>query len=430
MEAEQYQTAFYEIAKKVNSSLAPQGVLDAIVESVARATGAKGCSLMLLTPDRSQLVHSVDYGLSEWYVTKGPIIADSILSEALQGKPVAVLHAAEDPRIQYPEHARKEGIASMLTLPLMLRDEPMGVLRIYTSEPQEFTPQYVEFVSTAADLGAIALEKAQLHESLGEKYESKVGELEEVTNELKKLEQERERFLRFLSIAAHDLKAPLSAIQSYLQVMLGGFVGEFSEKQENMLERSSYRITELLNLISDLLDIARIETGQLVQEMKRISVIQVAENSVDSLRHRAEQKGIRLVTNIPKSLPLIRASSAQLDQALTNLVDNAINYSPPGSEVTVVVEKGEGDIVVSVLDEGIGIPPKDLPHVFDDFFRASNVEITGTGLGLPIVKRIVEAHGGRIWVESPCPGTDKGSKFTFTLPKDQRPSKAKGEARR
>ena len=244
----------------------------------------------------------------------------------------------------------------------------------------------------------------------------KTGELEQASGEIGKLKEERDKFLRFIGIAAHDLKAPLTAIQGYLWVMMGGFAGEISEKQKNMLERSTHRITELLGLISDLLDIPRIETGQIVQEMKEVSLRQVIKDSIDGQRNLAKEKGIKLKVEISEGLPDITGSATRLQQVVTNLVNNAINYTPKGT-VTVRVQEQDQDLLVEVMDTGIGIPPEDMSRLFEDFFRARNVDIKGTGLGLSISRRIVEAHGGRIWVESPCPGIDGGSKFSFTLPK-------------
>jgi len=244
----------------------------------------------------------------------------------------------------------------------------------------------------------------------------KSGELEQASREVAKLEEEKSRFLSFLGVAAHDLKAPLTAIQGFLWVMLGGFSGELNDKQRNMLERSSRRISELLNLISDLLDIPRTETGQIVQEMKEISLREVVRRSLDDLRNSAKEKGVKLKVELPQGLPKIHGSSLRLQQVITNLVGNAINYTPEGMVTLRVTEQGR-DLQVEVIDTGIGIPSEDLSRVFDDFFRASNVEARGTGLGLSIAKRIVEAHRGRIWVESPCPESNMGSKFTFTLPK-------------
>jgi signal transduction histidine kinase len=252
---------------------------------------------------------------------------------------------------------------------------------------------------------------------LGERLlEKRTGELERASIEIAKLEEEKKRFLHFLGIAAHDLKAPLTAIQGFLWVMLGGYSGELTDKQRNMLERSTYRIKELLNLISDLLDIPRIETGQIVQEMKQVSLKQIIEASLGDLRDLAEQKKLELKVELPADLPEVYGSAPRLQQVITNLVNNAINFTPKGS-VTLRVNDEDSEIRVEVADTGIGIPPQDLPRIFEDFFRASNVETKGTGLGLSIAKRIVEAHGGRIWVESPCLETNTGSKFTFTLPK-------------
>ena len=198
--------------------------------------------------------------------------------------------------------------------------------------------------------------------------------------------------------------------------MLGGYSGEITEKQRNMLERSTFRIKELLNLISDLLDIPRIETGQIVEEMKLVSLGKVIKASIGDLRELAKQKKLKLEVELPPALPKIYGSAPRLQQAVTNLVGNAINYTPEGS-VSIRVNEKDDEIQVEVMDTGIGVPAEDLPRLFEDFFRASNVETRGTGLGLSITRRIVEAHGGRIWAESPCPETGKGSKFTFALPK-------------
>lgn len=254
----------------------------------------------------------------------------------------------------------------------------------------------------------------------------RTGQLEQAAREIANLEEEKRRFLSFISIAAHDLKAPLTAIQGFLWVMLGGFSGEITEKQRNMLERSTKRITELLNLISDLLDIPRIETGQIIEEMKEISLREVVKRSLNDLRDAAREKGIKIRAEIPQGLPKIKGSSVRLQQAITNLVGNAISYTNEGS-VTIQIKENSDHLLVEVTDTGIGIPPDELPRLFEDFFRASNVEARGTGLGLSIAKRIVEAHGGRIWVESPVPGSDEGSRFSFTLP---RKSKAKRRQKR
>ncbi|MDP2931084.1 MAG: HAMP domain-containing sensor histidine kinase [Chloroflexota bacterium] len=276
---------------------------------------------------------------------------------------------------------------------------------------------YVSTYIITAIAGELRKRQRQVMELREQLLEEKTRELEESSREIAKLAEEKNRFLRFLGVAAHDLKAPLAAIQSYMGVMLGGFSGELNDKQKNMLQRSSIRITELLNLISDLLDIPRIETGQIVQEMKEISLRQAVRNCLQDQRNLAREKGIKLKVEMPETLPRIRGSSPRLQQVITNLMNNALTFTPAEGSVILRVAEKENDIQVEVIDTGIGIPPQDLPRMFEDFFRASNVETKGTGLGLSIARRIVTAHGGKIWAQSPCPDSNCGSKFTFTLPK-------------
>jgi len=304
-------------------------------------------------------------------------------------------------------------------IPLTQYREPSYIVAVLASLA---TVLYATTYMASAISGELRKRQRQVVQLRERLLRQKTKELEQSNREVAELEEERNRFLRFLGIAAHDLKAPLAAIQSYIGVMLGGFSGEITEKQRNMLERSSYRITQLLSLISDLLDIPRIETGQIVPEMKEISLRQVVRNCLGEQRSLAEEREVKLKAELPGTLPKIRGSSPRLQQVINNLVNNAINYAPKGT-ITLRVKEGDNDITVEVMDNGIGIPAEDLPRVFDDFFRASNVETTGTGLGLSIAKRIVEAHGGEIWVESPCSESNTGCKFTFTLPKKRNPER-------
>jgi len=246
----------------------------------------------------------------------------------------------------------------------------------------------------------------------------KTRELEEAGKELTKLEEGRQHLLRFLAIASHDLKAPLSAVQSYIQLMLGGFSGELTDKQRQMLDRSSTRITEQLELISDLLDISRIEGGQMVKEMEEVSLSQIVKDSVENVRAMAADKKVKLSIKMPASLPKVKASGARLKQVITNLLGNAVKFTPENGAVLFRVTEQNGNILTEVMDTGTGISADDLPKIFDDFYRGGNKEKTGTGLGLSIVRRVVEAHGGKVWAESPNPEDKKGrgSKFTFTLP--------------
>lgn len=408
METNQRYQTLYMIAKALNS-LAPDVVLHNFVESVTGATDAKGCSLMLFTPDKRQLIHTVYCGLSSDYLEKGPVKSDAIIDEVLKGNTVVIPNVNLDYTNPYRDQAKKEGIVSTLSVPLMPQGEILGIMRVYTSEQRQFSKDEIEFLGCLANMCGMALQRARVYEELGKNLEERCKKIAEMA-------EERNTFLRFLSIASHDLKAPLSAIQSYFGVMLGGYSGELNEKQRAMIERSSLRITELLNLISNLLDIPRIEAGQLIQEMKGCSLLELIYNCMSEMSNLAIQKKINLRTDLPEKLSLVKGSTTRLQQVITNLVNNAISYTSEGEIVVKAIDEDK-DVKVEVMDTGIGIPSEDLPHIFTDFFRASNVKTKGTGLGLSISRRIIEAHGGKIWCESPCSKTLAGSRFIFTLPK-------------
>ncbi len=247
--------------------------------------------------------------------------------------------------------------------------------------------------------------------------ETRKRDLEQMSSEVAKLEAERRRFVQFLGVVAHDLQSPLVATQSIMSYILDGYTGEITEGQRDLLDRGMRRIDGLLTLIADLLDIPRIETGQITREMREISLNGVVQSAVDGLDNVSKQKGIALKVELPQSPTKIHGSSRRLQQVITNLVSNALNYTGEGM-VLIRLTDCDKEVRVEVIDSGIGISPEDLPQIFDDFFRGSKVlETKGTGLGLSISKRIIEAHGGTIWAESPCPETNKGSKFTFILPK-------------
>jgi signal transduction histidine kinase len=402
---QRYYRSLYEIAAVVNSVRVPESVLDTMVKTVTEALEAKGCSIMLLSGDRKTLLRTAAHGLSDQYLRKGPLSADKSISQALEGKPVAILNAAEDERVQYREQAKQEGIASMLSAPILFKGEVVGVIRVYTAKEHYFTRSQIHFVREVANLGAIALDRAR--------------ELQQCFIEVDKLEESRRQFVRFLSIVAHDLQSPLVATQSIMSYIVDGYTGEITDGQKDLLQRGIRRIDELLMLITDLLDVPRIEAGQLVREMQEVSLNGVVKQAVVGLDNVARQKGIELRIELPESSPKVYASSRRLQQVLINLISNAINYTRDGMAL-VRVKEYEDEIAVEVIDTGIGIPPDELPLIFDDFFRGRKAGKKGTGLGLSISKRIIEAHGGKLWAESPCPETGKGSKFTFALPKDGR----------
>jgi signal transduction histidine kinase len=384
-------------------------VLRSIVESTAKGTGVKGCSILRLSPDGKTLAHTISYGLSDKYLSKGNIVVDETTKEMLEGKPVNITDVAHDPRIQHPAPAKKEGIASMLSIPIRgTSGDIMGLLRLYDSKVRKFKKGEIDFLISIADLGGIVLEKAEAYDLL-------VRDVDDAKTEVKKLEKDRQLFLEFLSMVAHDLKAPISAVESYLKVMLRGSPGPLTAKQEQWLDRSISRLDGMLELISDLLDVSRLETGQMATEMEMTSLQKVLEGCIDTARGIAEPNGIKVVSDIGSDFPQIFASEIRLAQVINNLVSNAVRYTPVGGTIKLRASLKGKQILIEVEDNGSGISKEAMPRIFEDFYRGDR-ETEGTGLGLSICKRAVELHGGRIWAESPVPETGKGTRFSVTLP--------------
>ncbi|MBA7617290.1 Adaptive-response sensory-kinase SasA [subsurface metagenome] len=227
----------------------------------------------------------------------------------------------------------------------------------------------------------------------------------------------RDTLVHVLSIASHDLKSPLAAVESYHKVMLDGYAGEITERQKTMLLRSSERMTGLLNLIDNILDISRIDAREL--KMEAMSLLKVVESSRGVIQPLAKDKELQLKVEVPEELPLITGAPNRLQQVFDNLLGNAVKFTPEGGTITLKVAEQDDHTLVEVIDTGIGISSEELPKIFSDFYRGIRVDAMGAGLGLSISKKIIEAHGGKIWVESPCPESGMGSKFTFTLPKKQ-----------
>ena len=166
-----YYPSLYQLVSTLNSAQSPENILRSIVEKVATAMAAKGCSLLLLTPDKKALLRIAAHGLSDWYVRMGPVLTDKSMSDSLTGKAVAVLDATTDERIQFQKQVKQEGIASILSVPVELRGEAIGVMRVYTSETRRFTDADINFAVAAASFGAIALESAKFYQTLQKDYD-------------------------------------------------------------------------------------------------------------------------------------------------------------------------------------------------------------------------------------------------------------------
>lgn len=278
-----------------------------------------------------------------------------------------------------------------------------------------FTSTYIT-TAVAGELRQQHLKVDQLRDRILEEDER---ELQRISGEVNRLKDERTRFIRLLNVVTHDLQAPLVAVQSCISYVLDGYAGEATEGQKDWLQRGSRRIDGLLVLITDLLDIPRIELGQLKKEMTELALNEIVNRSLEGLEMLAKRKGLQFSVELPQTSPVIFGSGRRLQQVITNITNNAINYTKEG-KIKISLAENEKEIRVDITDTGIGITPQDLPKLFDEFYRGSNVESKGSGLGLSIAKRIIIAHNGNIWAESPDSETGRGSRFVFTIPKQKK----------
>jgi len=242
--------------------------------------------------------------------------------------------------------------------------------------------------------------------------EVRAQELAQLNSRLENLEKERSQFIRLVT---HELRAPVAAIQSYLRLILDGYVPP--EKQREIIEKSERRALEQLALISDLLDLARVQEKREEGKAELVDVAHVLQGVADLMQARAEEKDLLFSVQIEPGVPPVRANPEHIKQLWANLISNAIKYTEAGGIVVVTLSQNPKYVVGVVRDTGIGMTPEQMTHIFEEFYRteeAKAMERQGTGLGLSIIKRIVDSYGGRIWVESE---KGKGSKFSFALPK-------------
>jgi len=258
---------------------------------------------------------------------------------------------------------------------------------------------------------------APVRNDLGETMGS-VTVLQDISH-LKELDKMKSEFI---AMVTHELRAPIAVVEQQLTVILSKMAGELTEKQEQLLSRAKERTKGLLNLIKDLLDLSKIEAGKLVQYKEPLSLQEVIQKTVDLMRIEAENKKIDLQFSFPPKISLIHADRNSVEGIFTNLISNAIKYTPEGGKVRIDLDEEGGFVKAHVSDTGIGIKKEDLPRIFDKFYRVKTKEtsqIVGTGLGLSIVKSIVDAHLGSITVKS---REGEGTTFAVSFPKESNPT--------
>jgi len=227
------------------------------------------------------------------------------------------------------------------------------------------------------------------------------------------LEQTEALRRQLIGDVSHELRTPLTAIKGSLEALIDGVLPAEPETFEQIYQEAD----RLQRLVDDLQELSRVEAGAFKLELQPLMLAGLLKTATIRLDRQYSEKGVRLEIDLPADLPEVQADADRLSQVLFNLVGNALQYTPGGGQVTVAARRQGAEVHISVRDTGIGIAAENLPHVFDRFYRAdrSRSRVSGgSGIGLTITRHLVEAHGGRIWVESP--GQGKGSTFTFTLP--------------
>jgi signal transduction histidine kinase len=261
----------------------------------------------------------------------------------------------------------------------------------------------------------------ELRRQWEQQAQAKEREVEEINARLADLDRMR---TFFLGLASHDLKTPLAAVTNYLQAILDGFVGDVDQKQRWWMERANVRTLELVRLINDFLDVSQLDPDRVLAEVEPTDLEEVVQRSIAEVQIRAEERSITVQVDLPPQLQPVYAAPHRLQQVITNLLDNAIKCSPRHGSVVLEALQRDDVIQINVTDAGPHIPTLCIPHVFDDYFQAQRKEfVPGAGLGLCTARKIIEAHGGEIWVLSPCFQDGKGSRFSFTLPIGQQEAK-------
>jgi hypothetical protein len=288
-----------------------------------------------------------------------------------------------------------EGVRSSLTCPLVANGKPIGFLFFSSREPGSYRRVHVELFMEIAGQLALTVEKGRLYEQL--------LALDQVKN-------------RFLGMAAHDLRNPIGVVRSYADLLREEFLGTLNEGQHELVRRITAVCDGMLLLVNDLLDLSAIESGRLDLRLREVALDGYLRATCEAHDLLARAKGIGLQTGPLEAGLVARIDPERVGQVLGNLISNAIKFSHRDTRVTVSAFRRGDQAAVAVSDQGQGIPERELEGLFTPFRRGSVRPTAGeksTGLGLAIAKRIVEAHGGRIWVES---ALGSGSTFTFTLP--------------
>ena len=399
-ESLQQQTATADVLKVISrSAFDLRTVLDTLLHSAARLCDADQGTITQRKGDT--FYRSVSYGFPPAfaeYVKDRPVEPgrDTGTGRALlEGKVIHIPDVQADPDYTWKEAQRLGGFRTMLGVPMLREGIPVGVLTLTRSEVRPFTDKQIELVSTFADQAAIAIENVRL--------------FDEIQDKSRQLAEASKHKSQFLANMSHELRTPMNAILGYTELIMDNIYGEPTEKMRGVLTRVQSNGKHLLGLINDVLDLSKIEAGQLTLSLADYSVKDIVHSVFSSVESLAKNKKLALKVELPQKLPAAHGDERRLTQVLLNLVGNSIKFTDKG-EVAIKAEAANGSFTISVRDTGPGIAVEDQHKIFEEFQQADSSttkEKGGTGLGLAISKRIVEMHGGRLWVEfEPRPRVD------------------------
>ena len=398
--------ALGEVSQAVNSTLDLETVLSTIVAKAVDLSGTEAGAIYGYDEQsrefRLRATHGMDQELIDALTQRHIDLVDPTIAAIFADRePTQVADLREEAISELNGIILLAGYRARMVAPLLRGKDIVGMLVVRRRTPGEFAKNIVDIIKTFAAQSALAIQNARLFH-----------EIEDKSRQLEIASQHKSQFLANMS---HELRTPLNAILGYTELMADGAYGEPSEKMMGILKRLEANGKHLLGLINDVLDLSKIEAGQLVLELSDYSVQDIAQTVRSTLEPLAADKKLAFKVQVASDLPPGHGDGRRLTQVLINLVGNAIKFTDAG-EVAIKAEANNGSFCVSVRDTGPGISSADQAKLFQEFQQADNA-ITrkkgGTGLGLAISKRIIEMHGGKIWVESE-PG--RGSTFTFTLP--------------
>ncbi|MDH4188549.1 MAG: HAMP domain-containing histidine kinase, partial [Nitrospira sp.] len=390
--------SLYVMTQAIVSTRRLEQMLHVVTSELAEVMDVRGISVKLLSEDGKLLRYAAAQGLPPEFVKDKMIeVAKSPLNRRIiEGEPFVTGHVTQREMFQFGEDLAAAHLQSVLFVPLTVEERVIGILGAYCELPDRFGSEDVEFFRLAAGLVAIALENARAYEAV------------------ENLVQDRSWFMMRV---AHNLRAPLSAVISILEVVRSGYLGGLNDEQSEYLRRVDRRVRTMLSIINELMTLAtdRTEKRRIIYES--VDLTALTRRIRRTFQDEAAKKGIAFEVTLPEGMPSIWGDFEMIEQMLENLVSNAVKYTPSGGAVGVVFSLANNGMVrIEVSDSGIGIPKHEIPRLFTEFFRAENarvVEEHGTGLGLAIVKEIVDKHGGRILVETE---EGLGSIFVVNLP--------------